>query len=65
MWKALEKWHTSFFCLLDRGFPELVNSGGGMGGAGTEREAAAASASSKSGSRIEIGPSNRVFPSRI
>jgi hypothetical protein len=33
-----------------------------MGGAGTEREAAAAVASSTSGSRMEIGPSNRVFP---
>ena len=43
----------------------MVNSGGGMGGAGTEREAAAASARSTSGSRIEIGPSNRVCPSRI
>ena len=34
-----------------------------MGGAGTRREAAAASANSISGSRMETGPSKRVFPS--
>lgn len=34
-----------------------------MGGAGTEREATVASARSTSGSRMEIIPSNLVFPS--
>ena len=36
-----------------------------MGGAGTEREATAASASSTSGSRMEIGSPNGVFPGRM
>lgn len=56
---------TSLFSFFVSGFPDLVSSGGGIGGAGREVEPVACRVNSTSGSRINEEPSRCVSPKLI